>query len=172
MWAFLFACLSSSVCLSIRLSILLSLNNFFFNFFSRTTGPISTKLDTKHPWVKGIQVCSDEGPRPFPRGDNSEIVNLYLKFLKIFFSITTGPIWTKLGTKHSWVEGIQFCSNEGARPFLKGVNNEIAEIHLQNFKIFLQNHWANFNQTLQKAFLGERNSILFKWIGPPFSKWS
>ena len=39
-------------------------------FFSRTTEPISTKLFTKHPWVKGIQVCSNEGPHPFPRGDN------------------------------------------------------------------------------------------------------
>ena len=29
-------------------------------FLSRTTGPISTKLGTKHPWMKGIQVCSNE----------------------------------------------------------------------------------------------------------------
>ena len=28
-------------------------------FFSRTTGPISTKFGIKHPWVKGIQVCSN-----------------------------------------------------------------------------------------------------------------
>jgi hypothetical protein len=26
-------------------------------FFSRTTVPILTRLGTKHPWVKGIQVC-------------------------------------------------------------------------------------------------------------------
>ena len=26
-------------------------------YSSRTTRPISTKLGTKHPWVKGIQVC-------------------------------------------------------------------------------------------------------------------
>jgi hypothetical protein len=26
--------------------------------FSRNTGPISTRLGIKHPWVKGIQVCS------------------------------------------------------------------------------------------------------------------
>ena len=31
-------------------------------FFSRTTGPISTKFSTKHPLVKGIQVCSNEEP--------------------------------------------------------------------------------------------------------------
>ena len=28
--------------------------------FSRTTWPISTKLGTKHPWVKRIQVCWNE----------------------------------------------------------------------------------------------------------------
>ena len=39
-------------------------------FFSRTTGPISTKLGTKHPWVTWIQVCSNEGLCLFPRGDN------------------------------------------------------------------------------------------------------
>ena len=36
-------------------------------------GPISTKLGTKHIWEKGIQFCSNEGPRPFTRGDNYEI---------------------------------------------------------------------------------------------------
>ena len=41
-------------------------------FFSRTTEPIPTKRDTKHPWVKGIQVCSIEGSHPFPKGDNNE----------------------------------------------------------------------------------------------------
>ena len=30
--------------------------------FSRTTGPISTKLGTMHPWVTGIKVYSNEGP--------------------------------------------------------------------------------------------------------------
>ena len=28
-------------------------------FFSGTAGQISTKLDTNHPWVKGIQVCTN-----------------------------------------------------------------------------------------------------------------
>ena len=30
------------------------------NLFSRTTEPISTNLGTKHPWVRGIQVSSNE----------------------------------------------------------------------------------------------------------------
>jgi hypothetical protein len=49
--------------------------------FSRTTGPIITRLGTYHPWGKGIEVCSNEGDNPSPRGDNSEIV----KNTKIFF---------------------------------------------------------------------------------------
>ena len=120
-------------------------------FFSRTTGPISTKLGTKHPWVKGIQVCSNEGPLPFPRGDtcNYEEVNgsamlfikgdihkiakIHWRNLKIFSSRTTGPISTKLGTKHPWVKGIQNYLNEGPRPFPRGNNYEIAKIHWQNF---------------------------------------
>ena len=50
-------------------------HNFAFNifFFSRTTRSISTKLNTKHYWVKGIQVCTNEEPRLVPRGDNYEI---------------------------------------------------------------------------------------------------
>ena len=57
----------SIVCLPVCL-----LTFHIFIFFSRTTGPMSTKLGTRHPWVKRIQVCSNEGPHPFPRGDNSK----------------------------------------------------------------------------------------------------
>ena len=96
-------CLSvcPSVCPSVRPSVCLKTFHIFI-FFSRTAGPISTKLGTKHSWVKGIQVCPNEGPRPFPRGDNYEIVKIHWQNLKIFFSRTTGSISSKLGTKHSW----------------------------------------------------------------------
>ena len=52
---------------------------FIFSYSSpaRTTGSISTKLGTKYPWVKGSQVCANEGPRPFPRGDNFEILKIH-----------------------------------------------------------------------------------------------
>ena len=80
--------------------------------FSRTTWPISTKLCTKHPWVKGISSCSNDGPHPLPRGDNYEIAKIHWRNLKIFFSRTTGLISTKFGTKHLWMKGIQVCSNE------------------------------------------------------------
>ena len=40
---------------------------------------ISTKLaiGTKHSWVKEIQICSNEGPRPLPREDNYEIAKIH-----------------------------------------------------------------------------------------------
>ena len=51
-------------------------------FFSRTTEPFSTKLVTMHPWVKGIQVCLNEGPNPFPRGDYYKIRQKYIDEIK------------------------------------------------------------------------------------------
>ena len=76
----------------------------------------------------------------------------------MFFSRTTEPISTKLGTKHPWVKGIQVCSNEGPYPFPRGDNYKIAKIK----NLLLQNHWANFNQTWHKAYLGEGDSSWFK----------
>jgi hypothetical protein len=46
-------------------------------FFFRTIGPILTRLGTNYLWVKVIQICSKEGGSPFPRGDNSERVNIH-----------------------------------------------------------------------------------------------
>ena len=43
-------------------------------------------------------------------------------------------------------------------------------VNFSYFRLLLQNHWANFNQTCHKASLGEGNSSLFKWRAPPFSK--
>ena len=44
--------------------------------FSRITGSFSTKLGTMHLWVKGIQVCSNEGLRLFGWEDNYEIAKI------------------------------------------------------------------------------------------------
>jgi hypothetical protein len=50
--------------------------------FSRTTGPILTRLGTHHPWRERIQVSLKEGDSPSPRGDNSERVKIHRKFIK------------------------------------------------------------------------------------------
>ena len=48
-------------------------------------------------------------------------------------------------------------------PFSKERYKEVAKIHNGKLKHLLhQNHWAYFIQTLQKGFLGEEDSSLFK----------
>jgi hypothetical protein len=67
-------------------------NFYIFDFFSRTTGPILTKLGTNHSWGKGILNCSNEGDCPSPRGDNYKRVKMHSKLFKIFLSRTSRPI--------------------------------------------------------------------------------
>ena len=43
--------------------------------------PISTKLGTNHLWVKGIQVDSNKGPRPFPRESKYKIAKIHWPIL-------------------------------------------------------------------------------------------
>jgi hypothetical protein len=50
-----------SVCPSVCLSVRPSVNFYIFDFFSRNTGPILTKLGTNHHWGVGILNCSNEG---------------------------------------------------------------------------------------------------------------
>jgi hypothetical protein len=99
-------------------------NIYIFDFFSRTTGPILTRLGTNHPLINGIQVCSKEGDSPSQRGDNSERVKIHWKFLKIFFSRTSWPNSIKLITHYPWVTGIQVCSNKGPSPLQRGDNHK------------------------------------------------
>ena len=152
--------LSSGICLSVCLSLCLSVCKLF-TFLAH--------LNFNQTWHKaslgeGDSVCSNEGPRPFPRGDNYEIVKIHWRNWKIFFSRTTEPISTKLGTKHPWVKWIQVCSNDGPSPFPRGDNYKNSENTLMKLKnLLLQNHWANFNQTWHQASLGEGDSSLFKW---------
>ena len=51
----------------------------------KNTEPISTKFGTKHPWVKEIQVCSNEGLCLYLRRDNYEIVKITLMKFNFFF---------------------------------------------------------------------------------------
>ena len=43
----------------------------------KTTGQDQFQPNLKHLWVKGTQVCSNEGPHPFTRGDNKEIAKIH-----------------------------------------------------------------------------------------------
>ena len=142
--------------------------------------PKSTKYGTKHPFVEQIQICSNEGPRPFPRRDNYEIEKIHWRNFKIF-SWTAGSIHvsTKLGKKHPWVKGIQVCSTEGPLLLPRGDNYEIAKIHWRNKKIlYFQEPLGQFQPNLAQGILGwgtehfrnKEHSILKKEIGFLLSK--
>jgi hypothetical protein len=100
--------------------------------FSRTKGPILTRLGTNHPWGEGIEVCTYEGDCPSPRGDNSKRVF----FFKILFSKTSWPKLIKLGTDCSWVKGMQVCSNRGLGPLQREDNHKNVKIRRDLLKIF------------------------------------
>jgi hypothetical protein len=51
-------------------------------FFSRTSRPVSIKLDANHSWAKGILNCTNKVPGPLQKGDNHK--NL-ARSLKKFF---------------------------------------------------------------------------------------
>jgi hypothetical protein len=135
-WAILIAFCPSSVCLSVRLSVCLTVNFYIIDFFSKTTGPILTKLGTNHPWGEGFQVCSNERDCLSPRGDNSERKKINWKILKIFLSRTSRPYSIKLGINYSWVKGIQVCSNKGPSPLQRGDNHRNVKMGWGHLKIF------------------------------------
>jgi hypothetical protein len=72
-----------------------------------------------------------------------------------FFSRTTGPILTTLGTNNPLGQDIQKCSNEGQRPCPRGdIYSKTVKIHSQVFKNFiLQNQQANFSRTTESEEL-------------------
>jgi hypothetical protein len=57
-------------------------------FLSRTSRPISIKLDINHPWVKGNLNCSNKGPGSLQRGDNHKNPKMGCVHLKIFYRTT------------------------------------------------------------------------------------
>jgi hypothetical protein len=54
------------------------------------------------------------------------------------------------------MKGMQVCSNKGPGPLERGDNHKNVKMgwgHLKNY------HWANFNQTWHKSFLGRGDSF-------------
>jgi hypothetical protein len=56
--------------------------------------------------------------------------------LRIFFSRTTQPILTRIGTNHSWRERIQVSLKEKDSPSPRGDNSERVKIQRECLKIF------------------------------------
>ena len=42
--------------------------------------PILTKLGSKHPWERGVEVCSKEGPHLFQKGNDKDMVKFIADF--------------------------------------------------------------------------------------------
>ena len=78
-------------------------------FFSRTTGPNSTKPATVHPWVKVIQVCSNEELFNSHKVDNEFfllLINFVILISKKFSQVSVvahGPL------VNVYVKKISFC---------------------------------------------------------------
>ena len=94
-------------------------------FSSRTTGLISTIFNTKHIWEMEIRICFNEGQQTFQQGDIDLITKIHRRLLKIFLPRTTGPISTKLGTKHVWVIFIKLQR----QALFFGESSEIAKLY-------------------------------------------
>jgi hypothetical protein len=103
--------------------------------FSRTSEPISIKLGTNHPYVKGIQNCTNKGPGTLQKGDNHKNANMRWCRLKPF-SRSSKPNSIKIGTRYPWMKGIQFYSNKGPGPLQKGNNHKNVKMGWGNLKIF------------------------------------
>ena len=100
-------------------------NFHFFIFFSRTTGPISTKLGkTRHPWEKGFKFLYRQDHVLF-KGDiiGKQRKCIHLTKFKILL------VQNHNGAKHPWEKGIQVCSNEWRHLFSRRDNSEIKKIH-------------------------------------------
>ena len=91
---------------------------------------MSTKLGTKHSWVKVFQLFKNKGSRPFPRGggggNNYEIAKKKKRNLKIFLSEIPWSISSKHSPNHYLVKCSQVCSSEGPHLFPRGDNYEIS----------------------------------------------
>ena len=131
-----------------------------FKIFFRTTGQFSTKLSTKHPWVKGIQICLNEGLLPFQMGDYNKIAKIHWRKFKILFFRPSGLISTKPGTKYPWVKGI----------IRKGSGYKIAKIHWWNSKSSLE-PLGNFQLNLAQSILGWRGFRFVQMKGYFLSQW-
>ena len=99
-------------------SVRRSVNFSHFHLLSRTIGPISTKLGTKHPWIKVIQVCSNEGSQPFQRGDNYGISKIHWRNLKISSPEPLGQFKPNLA---QGIQGNLGLVNWRATPFFKKI---------------------------------------------------
>ena len=128
--------------------------------FSRTAGPISSKLGTNYSWLKGIQVYSNEGPHLFPRGDNYEKSKMHWQNWKKKFLQTRWANFNQTWHKSLLAEGDSNLFKWRAPPFTLR-NSENTLIKLKN--LLLQS-CSQFQRNLAKIILRWRG-FLFQMKG-------
>ena len=108
-------------------------------------------------------------------------------YFHLFLQNLLGQFHPIFDTKHHWIKDIHFPSNDNQtvlkKIFARLVTTfwaflikicpmsvvvvVVVGANFSHFHLLLQNHWVNFKQTWHKASLGEGDSGLFKWRGPP-----
>ena len=95
--------------------------------------PISTKLGTKHPWVKGILLdYSKERPLLFSRGDDYEIVKIHRQNLKSSSIEPLGQFQPNIAKNIRRYRRFEFDQMERPYLFTLGDNNKIAKVLSRN----------------------------------------
>ena len=56
----------------------------FVSSSQKALGHFESNSGIKHSWMKGFQVCSNERPHPFPKGENNEKAKMHWQNFKIF----------------------------------------------------------------------------------------
>jgi hypothetical protein len=90
-------------------------------FFSRTTGPILTRLRINRPWGRGFKFLQMKRITLL----EGEVIAKELKLTEHFknlLSRTSEPTLIKFGTYYPWLKGIQVCSIKGPGPLQRGDN--------------------------------------------------
>jgi hypothetical protein len=132
--------------------------------FSRTSRPISIKLGTNHPLVKGILNCTTKGSGPLQRGDNHKNAKIWRVPWKKFFLQNH---WAKIA--HIYMKGfwdsayLILYKLWSSRVKVGDTRGETIFTFVYWKESFKMKHLANFNQTWSKTFLHDGNSSLFKW---------
>ena len=134
--------LSSVVCLSVRLSVRpsVSVNFSYFRFLLMNHWTNFNQTCHKAVLGEGDSSLFKWRAPPFSKGRYlwySE--NTLMKF-KNLFSRTTGPISTKLGTKHYWVKGTQGFVNKDQSILKKEII--YFSFHYQHYDIIAPIKWA------------------------------
>jgi hypothetical protein len=133
--------------------------------FSRTSRPISIKLGTNHPWVKGILNCTNKGPCRLQRGDNHKNAKIWRGHFNFFFLENHSPRITRIYMNAFWHGSVLSLYKLWSPRVKVGDTGGETIFALESFKM---NHLANFNW--YKHFLHDGNSSLCKWWPSPLQR--